>query len=165
MGKRLRKCEKYHLFLFDFAIDRADNFRFASCATLCGESLMRMRGLTALAVPVLLLVAAPTRADDFPTGTYTATSSEGAVWAVTFWEKGLFTVTRDGRDAVSGRYVVTKDVIQVTDEGGPNAGKGIDKTGSYRWSVKGKKLKLTMVKDSNMGREVMFTASAFEKSS
>src|SRR5262245_58014334 len=114
---------------------------------------MRMRGLTALAVPVLLFVSAPVRAADFPTGTFVATSSEGAVWNITFWEKGQkFLVTRDGRDAVSGRYSVDKDVVEFSDDAGPNAAKGAERSGTYRFKVTGKTLKLTKIKDSNVGR-------------
>lgn len=125
---------------------------------------MHVCRLSVLTAPVLLLIAsAPTQAADFPTGTFTTTSSEGAVWNVTFWEKGRFTATRDGRDAVSGRYAVEKDVIEITDEAGPSAGKGLEKTGSYRWKLNGKKLTLTLIKDKNAGREALLTGTAFEQ--
>jgi len=122
-----------------------------------------MRILTVFALASCALVAGrAAAADEFPKGTFTFKTSDGAEWAVTF-EKDKFTAKHNGDLGVKGSYKVTKDEIEFTDEDGPFAGQGEDKTYTYKWKLDGKKLTLTKVKDSNEGRVTVITAGAWEK--
>ena len=117
-----------------------------------------------LAIGILWLVAADrARAADFPKGTFNLKDKEGAVWAVTFDGKGKFTVTRDDKEGLTGKYKVAKDEIEFTDDEGPFAGKGDDQMATYKWKLDGKKLTFTKVKDSSAGREAVVTGGPWEK--
>ncbi len=61
---------------------------------------------------------------------------------------------------VEGRFTVKHDQIIMTDEKGPAACFSIPgaATGTYRWSVAGRQLKLTTIADKCTGRSVVLTA-------
>jgi len=101
-------------------------------------------------------------ATEFPKGTFTVRTSEGATWALGFYERGKFTLTREGRQAVAGTYSVDHDVVEFSDEKGPAAGKGNLQIGSYKWKLEGKKLTFKRVKDANRGREMILTSDPLE---
>jgi hypothetical protein len=119
--------------------------------------------VVALATLGLGLVATgQSAAAEFPTGTFTLTTKDGAAWAVAFTDKGKFTVSRNGAVAAEGSYRVTGDQIEVTDEKGPKAAT-VNKSGTYKWKLDGKKLTFTRVKDEAGGRAAVITAGAWEK--
>ena len=124
-----------------------------------------MRVLTALTlalVSLALLAGRAAAADEFPKGTFTIKTADGAEWVVTF-DKGKFTAKQNGELGVKGSYKATKDEVEFTDEDGPFAGQGDDKTYTYKWKLDGKKLTLTKVKDTNEGRVSVITNAAWEK--
>ena len=120
------------------------------------------RLLPMVAVLGLWLISGRASAADFPKGTFTIKASD-AMWAVTFDGKDKFKVTRNGEEGLDGTYKVTKDEIEMSDESGPFAGKGDQKTCTYKWKLDGKKLKFTKVKDESEGRSAIVTAGAWEK--
>jgi hypothetical protein len=99
---------------------------------------------------------------EFPKGTFTVRTTEGAMWALTLHDKGKFTLAREGRQAVAGTYSVDHDVVEFSDEKGPAAGTGTQQAGSYKWKLDGKKLTFKKVKDANRGREMILTADPLE---
>jgi hypothetical protein len=117
------------------------------------------RMITGLCVSLCVLFgcATPAGAADFPNGTFTIRSAEGANWELTFHPKGQFTLKREGREAVSGTYSVDSDEVVISDERGPAARNGTEKDGTYKWKVDGKKLTLKKVKDANRSRELLLT--------
>jgi hypothetical protein len=122
-----------------------------------------MRLLTAVAFASLALLAGRAlAADEFPKGTFTFKTADGAEWAVTF-DSGKFTAKHNGDLGVKGSYKATKDEIEFADEDGPFAGQGDDKTYTYKWKLDGKKLTLTKVKDSNDNRVSVITAGPWAK--
>lgn len=122
-----------------------------------------MRVLIAGALLGLCLAGRAAAADEFPKGTFAIKTSDGAEWAVTFDDKGKFTAKHDGELGVKGSYKITKDEIEFTDEDGPFATKGDDKTYTYKWKLDGKKLTFTKVKDENEGRVGVITGGSWEK--
>jgi DNA-binding beta-propeller fold protein YncE len=113
-----------------------------------------------VAVAVILTWAGPAAAADFPKGTFTLKDPDGAVWAVTFDGKDTYSVTRDGKDAVVGKYKATKDEIELKDESGDFADK--ENVGTYKWKLDGKKLTFTKVKDESAGRAAIIVSAAWE---
>lgn len=96
-------------------------------------------------------------AADFPTGTFT-TKVNDAEWSVTFDGKGNYTVKRDDKARLTGKYKITKDVVEFTDLTGEGAGKDEEKVATYKWKLDGKNLVFTKVKDANKGRESVVTS-------
>lgn len=121
-----------------------------------------MRLLLASVFALSLLIVNQASAEDFPTGTFT-TKADNHVWAVTFDNKGKFSVTRDDKAALKGTCKINKDEIEFTDEEGELAGKDGAAKYTYKWKVDGKKLTFTKVKDSNSDREAVITGAAWEK--
>jgi hypothetical protein len=121
-----------------------------------------MRVLLPALVGLTLLAGRAAAADEFPKGTFLIKTADGAEWAVTF-DKGKFVAKHNGDVGVKGSYKATKDEIEFTDEDGPFAGQGDDKTYTYKWKLDGKKLTMTKVKDSNEGRVSVITAGAWER--
>jgi hypothetical protein len=121
-----------------------------------------MRLLLAGAFAVSMLIVNHASAADFPTGTFT-TKADNHVWAVTFDNKGKFSVTRDDKAALKGTCKINKDEIEFTDEEGDLAGKDEQAKYTYKWKVDGKKLTFTKVKDANADREAVVAGGAWEK--
>lgn len=101
------------------------------------------------------------RAQDIKTGTYTATVN-GDGWTLSLDKTGHVTVKKQGRAVVEGIFLATKtELIVFTDQKGPLACKGEEKTGKYKWKLEGKKLSFTKVEDDCQGRIKAMTASAW----
>jgi len=94
-------------------------------------------------------------------GTFLQKSAFGEL-ALTFDGKNKFTVGIDGKIFVEGKYKVTKDEIEFTDETGPFAKKDDEKTGTYKWKQADNKLTFTQVKDKAEGRSKALTAAPWE---
>src|SRR4030095_9477985 len=88
---------------------------------------------------------------------YSATAG-GVKWSMNFGDHNRVTFTRDGEIAVEGTYKITGDELEVTDEKGPMACGGEQKTGKYRWKMEEKKLTLTKVSDLCEGRARALTS-------
>jgi hypothetical protein len=112
--------------------------------------------LAALLV-VLLALGAVARTEDFKKGAYSVTAG-GAKWAINFGDNNKLTFTRDGEIAAEGTYKVTGDELEVTDERGPIACGGEQKTGKYKWRLEEKKLTMTKVEDPCEGRAHALTS-------
>ena len=106
---------------------------------------------------VLLALAAVARADDFSKGVYSATMG-GVKFSIKFDHSGKVAITRNGELVVEGTYKVKEDGLEVTDEKGPMACGGDQKTGKYKWKLEGKKLTLTKVEDGCEGRAQALTS-------
>ena len=116
-----------------------------------------------LCCAVLLIVLAldtVARAADFRKGTYSVTGG-GTKWSIKYDDNNKVTVTRDGTAVVEGTYKVTGDLLEVTDEKGPMACGGEQKTGKYKWKLEGKTLTLTKVEDECDGRANALTGQAW----
>jgi hypothetical protein len=75
-----------------------------------------------------------------------------------------YTVSVDGQSVDRGKYTIKGHKASFTDTGGPAKCPG---TGVYKFKVKGKTLKFTLVSDKNAacaGRRGVLTAGAFTKS-
>ena len=107
-------------------------------------------GSAALLV-VFLVLGTAARTADFKKGTYSVMAG-GFKWAINFGDNNKVTFTKDGEIAVEGTYNVTGDELELTDERGPVACGGEQKTGKYKWKLEEKKLTLTKVADLCEGR-------------
>ena len=119
----------------------------------------RMICLTVLFI-VLLALDTVARTADFKKGTYSATAG-GTKWSIRYADNSKVTVTKDGAALVEGTYKVTGDLLEVTDESGPMACGGEQKTGKYKWKLEGKNLTFTKVEDECEGRANAMTAQAW----
>lgn len=113
-------------------------------------------------VSLIVLLALDTMAGtgDFKKGTYSVTAG-GSKWSIKYDDNSRVTVSRDGSTVVEGTYKVTGDLLEVTDEKGPMACGGEQKTGKYKWKLEGKNLTLTKVDDECGGRANALTAQAW----
>ena len=108
----------------------------------------------------LLALDAVARTADFKKGTYSATAG-GTKWSIRYEDNNKVTVTRDGSALVEGTYKVTGDLLEVTDEKGPMACGGEQKTGKYKWKLEGKNLTFTQVEDQCGGRANAMTGQVW----
>jgi hypothetical protein len=97
-----------------------------------------------------------------PKGTYALTAADGAVWELSLDESGKFRATENGKEVVIGKYKVSKDEIEFTDEDGVYAERGDAKTGSYKWKLANNKLAFTNINDKADGRSATLTAGPWE---
>ena len=118
------------------------------------------RVMSVMLLLVVLSLGTATQAADFKKGTYSVTGG-GAKWSIKFDDSNKVTVTRDGQVLVEGTYKVTGDAMELTDEKGPMACGGDQKTGQYKWKLEEKKLTLTKVADACEGRANALTAQAW----
>ena len=114
---------------------------------------------TGLLIVLLALVPAA-RSDDFNEGVYSATAG-GVKFSIKFDKGGKVTIMRNGEIVVEGTYKVKEDGLEVTDEKGPFACRGDQKTGKYKWRSEGKKLTLTKVEDECEGRANALTSQVW----
>ena len=82
-----------------------------------------------------------------------------ATWRMAI-NRPLFSVTRNGRGAVIGQVRITGNRVTFQDGTGSYACRGAQKSGTYTWRIVGKRLTLTRVRDSCVGRRIVF-AHAF----
>ena len=109
---------------------------------------------------VLLVLAAAARAYDFKKGAYSATAG-GVKFSIKFDDSGRVTILMNGEIVVEGTYKVREDGLEVTDEKGPMACGGDQKTGKYKWKLEGKKLTFTKVEDECEGRANALTSQVW----
>ena len=109
---------------------------------------------------LLLTLDSVARTTDFKKGTYSATAG-GTKWSIRYDDNGKVTVTRDGTALVEGTYKVTGDLLEVTDESGPMACGGEQKTGKYKWKLEGRNLTFKKVEDECEGRANAMTGQAW----
>jgi hypothetical protein len=100
-------------------------------------------------------------ASEFPKGDFTVTTSDGYVWVLDFRSDGDFVVTRNGEEAVKGKYKVSNTQIEFIDESGPLA-RPDAKNGTYDWKYEAKKLTFKVIKDSADGRLSTLTSGPWE---
>jgi hypothetical protein len=85
---------------------------------------------------------------------------------IEFSDKSKFTVTRASQFFVAGKYKVTKDVIEFTDEK-TTMGTIVDpkypKMGSYKWKVENDKLTFIVVSDKHKVRQEVLTKTTWVK--
>src|SRR4030095_320482 len=108
----------------------------------------------------LFVCGTTARAADFKTGTYSSTAG-GVKYSITFHDNKKHTVTRGGEVVVEGSYKVTGDELELTDEKGPIACQGDQKTGKYKWKIEEKKLTLSKVEDGCEGRASALSGQAW----
>jgi uncharacterized protein (TIGR03067 family) len=99
-----------------------------------------------------------------PKGTYALPKgTDGTGWAIALDGAGKFSMTRNGQLLVGGRYRISGDVVEFTDDEGPAREKGDRQTGTYRWRLAGQALLFTHVKDEAPGRLGTLTRGAWVK--
>jgi hypothetical protein len=79
-------------------------------------------------------------------------------WRVAI-NRPFFSVNKDGRAAVIGRVQIVGNRVMFQDGTGPYACRGAQKSGTYTWRLAGKRLSLTRVKDTCVGRRSVFSRS------
>ena len=135
-----------------------------------------LRGVKRLAVLALVLAAAAGAASSAgakttPFGHTYQTTVKGqpaplnGVWLIAFTPKGAYTVTKKPSSAalIAGTATVSGRTLAFHDAGGPLACRGGAKTGSYVWTLSGKKLTLKIVKDTCDGRPLILAGAPFTK--
>jgi len=83
------------------------------------------------------------------------------VWRLTL-RSSSFAVTKDGKAAVGGRIRLAGSTITFSDVAGPFRCTGSQRTGSYRWSLKGSALRLSPLREPCAGRRLVL-ARTFRK--
>ncbi len=81
----------------------------------------------------------------FPTGAYSS-----GEFTITFNVDGGHSVSTNGEVMVKGTYVITDNVIALTDKEGQFACEGV--TGKYKWKVQEKSLTFEKIEDPCDGR-------------
>jgi hypothetical protein len=112
-----------------------------------------MKKFVVLAVFVALLaVPAGAFSASMLTGTFKATIGSKplgggiqGVWTIKF-QAGAYTVTRDGKAVIHGKYSSAGDNLTLGSETGPDS---CPANGTYTFKLSGKSMKFTRVKDSN----------------
>ena len=123
---------------------------------------MVRQSLAVLAVMIGLGACSVARADDFPTGTFTAKVGDNKM-ALRFEDKGKFTLTIDGKEAASGTYKAAKDGVEIKIEKGMFTDPNAEKVGKYTWKLDDKKLSFTKVDDPFEGRVKALTSGPWVK--
>lgn len=134
-----------------------------------------------IALPLLFAVAGFTSSSSkFPHGVYTSTVTKDDLpadlpeeaksrfigkWEWAFTEGGRVNLTLDGKVKVEGQYTSTADQLKITDEKGEIAcsNRPGSETGTYKWTLEGKKLTLTAVEDKCEGRRSFLTRVPWSK--
>ncbi len=80
---------------------------------------------------------------------------------------GLYTVTDNGAKVLHGRDTIKGTKISFQDTGGKDACLGTGTTGTYKFKLKGNKLKFTKIsetkKSCGQGRAIVLTSGTFTK--
>ncbi len=129
------------------------------------------RLVCAVAVVALLGLASVALAAGGLSGTYKTTIKNdpalgGALngtWVVKLSKSHGYSGTQNGKLIVKGRATISGNTVTFKDSSGPGKCPG---TGKYRFKLSGKKLKLTVISDSNsacVGRKDVLTHGAFTK--
>jgi hypothetical protein len=84
------------------------------------------------------------------------------VWTLQITSSGSYAVDYAGQAAIAGKATVRGATVVFHDTSGPRACHGAQATGSYRWHVSGKTLRLSPLKDACIGRRFVL-ARAFRK--
>jgi len=84
-------------------------------------------------------------------------------WRISF-AAGQYEITRDGAIAVDGAGSIRGNHVVFRDKFGPFRCLGAQASGTYRWTLSGKKLTFAVVRDPCAGRKTVLT-HAFTKSS
>ena len=129
-----------------------------------------MRKVLVLVVVVAGLAAAATAASAGPAPGAYVTKVTGATpsllngtWRLTLSQKH-FTITRNRQPALAGSVAISAKRITFHDLSGPFRCTGSQAVGTYAWSLRGKSLTFTAVKDACSGRKAILT-NGFTKSS
>src|SRR5919201_1562287 len=108
---------------------------------------------TLAAAAVVTGTAVAARDAAIPKGSYSATirgrtAAVNGTWKLTFGPviavTGPLTVTRNGALAVAGTFTAASGKLAFVDNRGPYACRGTQRSGIYRYSLNGNKLKLTV---------------------
>lgn len=106
--------------------------------------------LRVLAPAFLLFSATLVSADDLPKAKFTA-EIDGVEWTIKFADGDKFEVRREDDAVAEGRYKVTGDQVELTDE--KASGEEVNTSpGKYAWKLDGKKLTFRKVEDDHKGR-------------
>jgi hypothetical protein len=112
-----------------------------------------------LAMVGLLGASTTARAQEFPTGTFSAKLG-GDKWSIRFDGKGTFTVLLKDEKVVEGMYKATKNEVVFSKEKGKFAG---PEEGKYKWKLDGKKLSFTKIADESEGRSKALTSGPWTR--
>lgn len=118
--------------------------------------MRRSRFVYAAIIIVSFIVIASSQESQFKKGTYTF-KENGITWAIRY-DDNKVSLARNGEVFIEGVYKVTGNEIEVTDERGPMACGGDQKTGKYNWKLEGKKLTFQKIKDECAGRDNALTS-------
>ena len=96
-----------------------------------------------------------------------------ATWTIKFsgmvagGDQGLYTVTDNGAAVVHGKDTIKGTKISLKDTGGKDSCLGSGTTGTYKFKLKGSKLKFTKIsetkKSCGQGRAIVLTSGTFTK--
>jgi hypothetical protein len=112
-------------------------------------------------------LAASTLSGTYKTKIHT-TALGGAVngtWTIKF-KSGRYTAAQNSKVVVKGKNKITGSKITFKDTSGKDSCLGTGTTGTYKFKLKGNKLKFTKISDSNprcQGRVVVLTSGTFTK--
>ncbi len=91
----------------------------------------------------------------FPTGTYSS-----GEFSIIFNADGTHSVNMNGEVVVKGNYVITENVISLTDKEGQAACEG---TGKYKWKVQENSLGFEKIEDTCDGRAAALSQTWVKK--
>lgn len=131
---------------------------------------MKRLAVLALLLPALALVGVA-QAKSPLYGVYQVTIKGSAAqlngtWLVSFAPNGAYAVVKEPDTTVpliGGRSSTSGSTVTMTDKTGPAACTGTTATARYKWSLAGKKLTLTKVKETCAGRAVILATSPLTK--
>jgi hypothetical protein len=87
-------------------------------------------------------------------------------WLISFAPNGAYAVVKEPNTTtalIGGSSSTSGGTVTMTDKAGPAACTGKTATARYRWSLSGRTLRLTKVKDACAGRSVILGTSSFTK--
>jgi hypothetical protein len=89
---------------------------------------------------------------------------DGGEWYLVLGADSKLEVVGGGESKVKGRYTAKDGKLTVTDESGPIACLAeTTATGTYKYTLEGKQLKLEVIKDECPGRRTALTSKPLEK--
>jgi hypothetical protein len=87
-------------------------------------------------------------------------------WLINFVADGTYVVVKEPGSKtllIGGSSAVSGNKVTLVDKAGPLRCRGSAATGTYSWKRSGKTLKFTRVKDSCVGRPMVFASSSWTK--